>query len=97
MTTLTIIVTEVVVASQNEWTVASAKAHLSRVIEQAIHDGPQTITRNGRSAVVVVSVEEWETRTRRRGNLADFFAESPLRNSGLGMGRSGETPGESGL
>ena len=65
------------------WTVAEAKAKFSEVVEQARTSGPQTITRNGRSAVVVVSAEEWERKTRRHGSLADFFAASPLRDSEL--------------
>jgi prevent-host-death family protein len=76
------------------WTVAKAKAQLSQVIEQALTTGPQTITRNGRDAVVVVSVEEWERKTKRKGSLADFFAESPLRNSGLVIKRDREKPRE---
>ena len=65
------------------WTVAEAKAKFSAVIDQAQAQGPQTITRNGRHAVVVVAAEEWERKTRRSGSLADFFAGSPLRGSGL--------------
>jgi len=70
------------------WTVAEAKAKLSEVIEHAQHHGPQTITRNGRRAVVVVDAEEWERKTKRIGNLAEFFAASPLRGSGLKARRS---------
>jgi prevent-host-death family protein len=70
------------------WTVAEAKAKLSRVIEQAQKRGPQIITRNGRRAAVVVDAEEWERRTRRAGTLADFFAVSPLRGSRLRVRRS---------
>jgi prevent-host-death family protein len=70
------------------WTVAEAKAKLSQVIEQAQTQGPQAITRNGRKAVVVVSAEEWERKTQRVGSLADFFAASPLRGSGLSARRS---------
>jgi prevent-host-death family protein len=76
------------------WTVATAKAHLSEVIEHALQDGPQTITRNGKHAVVVVSLAEWETKTKRKGTLADFFAESPLRNSKLVIERSRDKPRE---
>jgi prevent-host-death family protein len=65
------------------WTVAEAKAKFSEVIDKARVSGPQTITKNGRTAVVVVSAEEWVRKTRRPGNLAEFFAESPLRGSGL--------------
>jgi len=74
------------------WTVAKAKAQLSQVIEQALTGGPQAITRNGRDAVVVVSMDEWERKTKRKGSLADFFAESPLRNSGLVIKRDRERP-----
>ncbi|WP_198683569.1 type II toxin-antitoxin system Phd/YefM family antitoxin [Peristeroidobacter agariperforans] len=69
------------------WTVAEAKAKLSEVIEHAQKEGPQVITRNGRRAVVVVDAAEWERRTKRSGNLAEFFAASPLRSSGLKVRR----------
>lgn len=74
------------------WTVAEAKARLSEVIERAQSGGPQTITKNGRTAVVVVAAEEWERKTRRTGNLAEFFAASPLRQSGLKIKRSKYRP-----
>jgi prevent-host-death family protein len=69
--------------ARSKWTVAEAKAKLSEVIDRAEADGPQTITRGGRETVVVVGVEEWKRKTRRRGNLAEFFAASPLRGAGL--------------
>ena len=65
------------------WTVATAKAKLSEVIARAQAEGPQIISHRGRNAVVVVSAEEWERKTKRKGNLADFFAASPLRDPGL--------------
>jgi len=69
------------------WTVATAKARLSEVIDRAASEGPQTITRRGRNAAVVVSAEEWERKTKRRGNLVEFFAKSPLRGSGVRIER----------
>src|SRR5229473_4431357 len=65
------------------WSVAEAKAKFSEVIERAMSLGPQTITRKGRTAAVVVGAEEWQRKTKRVGNLAEFFAASPLRGSGL--------------
>ena len=73
-------------ASQN-WTVAQAKAKFSEVIDRALSDGPQTVTRNGRNAVVIVDAEEWQKKTKRVGTLADFFARSPLREGGLKLPR----------
>ncbi len=69
------------------WTVAQAKAKFSEVIDKARSLGPQTITRNGRKAAVVVAADEWERKARRQGSLADFFASSPLRRSGLKIDR----------
>jgi prevent-host-death family protein len=74
------------------WTVAEAKAKFSELIERARSRGPQTITRNGRSAAVLVSAEEWERKTKRSGNLAEFLAASPLRASGLVIDRSKDKP-----
>ena len=69
------------------WTVAEAKAKFSEMIERAMSEGPQTITRKGRTAAVVVGAEEWQRKTMRVGNLAEFFAASPLRRSGLKLRR----------
>jgi prevent-host-death family protein len=74
------------------WTVAEAKAKFSEVIERAKSGGPQTITRNGRLAVVIVAAEEWERKTKRAGNLAEFFAASPLRGSGIKIKRVKDRP-----
>ncbi len=79
-----------IMTSMTTWTVAEAKAKLSEVIERARSQGPQTVTRNGRTAVVVVAAEEWERKTKRAGNLAEFFAASPLKGSGLKLQRSRE-------
>ena len=63
------------------WTIAEAKARFGELIDRANRNGPQTITRNGRTAAVLVSAEQWENMSERRGNLAVFFAASPLRDS----------------
>lgn len=73
--------------ASHSWTVAEAKAKFSEVIARAASEGPQTITRHGRTAVVVVDAEEWKRKTKRVGTLADFFANSPLRGSGLKIRR----------
>jgi prevent-host-death family protein len=70
------------------WTVADATARLSEIIETARREGPQTITKNGRSTAVVVSVEEWERKTTRSGSLAEFLLKSPLRGADLDIERS---------
>ncbi|MHA6688041.1 type II toxin-antitoxin system Phd/YefM family antitoxin [Mesorhizobium sp. A556] len=74
-----------------KWTVARAKAQFSEVIERA-QSVPQTITRNGKPSVVVVSAEEWQRKTARKGTLAEFLMESPLRGTGLDLERQRDEP-----
>lgn len=76
------------------WSLAEAKTHLSEIIRRAEERGPQTVTRHGRKAAVIVAAEQWERRRKRKVNLADFFARSPLRGSGLKIERVKDRPGE---
>lgn len=71
----------------HSWTVAEAKAKFSEVIDRARSAGPQTITRHGRTTAVVVAAEQWARGKTRKGNLAEFFASSPLRRSRLKIER----------
>ena len=74
--------------STHAWTVAEAKAKFSEVLDRAKSEGPQAISRRGRKTAIVVAAEEWDRKTKRRGNLAEFFAASPLRGSRLKIKRT---------
>ena len=76
------------------WQLKDARANFSTLVDRAFSDGPQIVTRNGKKAVVVVSVEEWMRRERRRGDLVDFFANSPLREEGIDIERQRDFPRE---
>lgn len=73
--------------STHTWTVAEAKAKFSELLDKANSEGPQKITKHGRTTAVVVAAEEWERKAERQGNLAEFLASSPLRGSGLKIRR----------
>lgn len=88
LTLMTIFVQWGMSEDNETWTVAEAKARFSELLEHAQRDGPQTITKHGRTTAVVVSADEWRRKTERVGNLSEFFAASPLRNSGLATKRS---------
>jgi prevent-host-death family protein len=78
-----------------KWAVAEAKAKFSEVIETAQSNGPQEITKNGRPVAVVISMEEWKVEfgsSKPRGSLADFLRNSPLRGSGIRIGRVNLNP-----
>jgi prevent-host-death family protein len=73
------------------WSVAGAKANFSEVVARAQSE-PQTITRNGVPTAVVVSVEEWQRKSSRKGNLAEFLLNSPLRNADIDLERVRDEP-----
>jgi prevent-host-death family protein len=78
--------------SMTSWKVADAKARFSELIERALREGAQEITRHGRRMVVVVSATEWDRRTHRKGSLVEFLDRSPLKGSGLEVERLQEPP-----
>jgi len=69
------------------WAVAEAKAKFSEVVEQALSEGPQEITRNGKQAVTVIATKELERLRQPKQSLAEFLLNSPLRGSGLTIRR----------
>ena len=73
--------------STHTWTVAEAKARFSEVIDRAKAEGPQKITKHGRTTAIIVSADQWERKSERKGNLAEFLAASPLRGSGVKLKR----------
>lgn len=81
-------------ASKTSWSVASAKARFSELIDKAKSEGPQTVTRNGKPAAVLVSVEEWEKKTAPRGSLLEFLQNSPLRGVDLDLRRLSDQPSD---
>ncbi|BCH20535.1 antitoxin [Mesorhizobium sp. L-8-10] len=73
------------------WTLARAKAKLSEVVDRAQAE-PQLITRNGKPSAVIVSAEEWARKTTRKGSLADFLLNSPLRGTDIEIDRHHDAP-----
>jgi len=59
------------------WQVQEAKTKLSEVIDRAISEGPQTITRHGKARAVVVSIDEYEALAKKRRNFVDFLLDGP--------------------
>ena len=79
------------------WQLQAAKARLSEVFRLARAIGPQLITRRGKEAVVVLSVEQFDQLVAREpqpSSLVQFFAESPLAGLRLNLERSKDEGGQ---
>jgi prevent-host-death family protein len=75
------------VMSMEHWQLQDAKNRFSEVINKALRDGPQVVTRRGKKTVVIMSVEQYQSLIKPKMNIVDFFQESPLRSEGLDLTR----------
>ena len=75
------------------WQLQEAKNKLSRVVQDAQSNGPQTITLRGKEAAVVISIQEYRRLTGHTGSLVDFLRRSPWADEDLDLDleRSRET------
>jgi prevent-host-death family protein len=72
-----------------KWQLQEAKNRLSELVRRAADEGPQVITLRGDDAVVVVGAQEYrELTARSKGDLVDFFRNSPLAKVKLDLSRS---------
>ncbi len=73
------------------WQLQEAKNRLSEVVDKALHQGPQVITRRGAETAVVLSINEYRKMRRRETDLVDFFQASPLAGVELDLERPRDT------
>lgn len=69
------------------WQIQKAKNHFNELIDHAIHQGAQQITRNGKKVVVVVSNQEFEQTKNSQNQLIDTLLNAP-RGEELDLHRS---------
>ncbi len=79
------------------WQLQDAKNRFSQLVDEALQHGPQTITRHGKKAVIVISFEDYRKSTGQAGNIVAFLQKSPLQGSGLDLERDKDLGRESSL
>jgi prevent-host-death family protein len=72
------------------WQVQNAKQKFSEVVDRAVSEGPQVVTRHGREVVVVVSVEEYRRLRGPKKDFKQFLTEGPPYFDDLELERSTE-------
>ncbi|MGD0610835.1 MAG: type II toxin-antitoxin system Phd/YefM family antitoxin [Anaerolineales bacterium] len=77
---------------KNTWQLQEAKSKFSKVVDRALAQGVQIVTRRGKKAVVVMPFDEYERLTHRTGSLAQFLMASPLSGSDLTIERDKSLP-----
>jgi prevent-host-death family protein len=59
------------------WQVQTAKQRFDELVERAVTEGPQIVTKHGRETVVVVEIEEYRRLTAPRLNFKEFLMSMP--------------------
>lgn len=77
---------------KNIWQLQEAKSKFSELVDHALANGVQIVTRRGKKAVAVLPFEEYERLTRRHESLSQFLLSSPLAGSELSIERDPSLP-----
>jgi prevent-host-death family protein len=60
-----------------EWQLQQAKARFSELVQKAIDEGPQIVTRRGKPSVVVLALQEYERLRQRKPSLKEVLMSGP--------------------
>jgi prevent-host-death family protein len=60
-----------------DWQLQTAKQKFSELVDRALTEGPQVVTRRGREVVVVVSVDEYRRLRGPKKDFKQFLTEGP--------------------
>ncbi len=60
------------------WHLQDAKNNFSKLVQQAIKEGPQTVTLRGERAAVVLSAKEYDRLTGGKPSLAQYILNGPV-------------------
>lgn len=77
-----------------KWKLQDAKNHFSEVVECAMNEGPQEVTKRGEHAVVILSFAMYQDLIKPKKDLVSFFRDSPLCGVDLDLERQKDTPRE---
>lgn len=72
---------------QQVWQVQEAKNRFSQMLDDALADGPQIITRRGVEVAIVLSYTDYKRLTAPAQKLSAFFSQSPLAQMELDLSR----------
>jgi antitoxin Phd len=77
---------------ENHWQLQDAKNKFSNLVEQAQHKCPQIVTKHGKEAVVIISIDEYKKLVKPKNNIVKFFQKSPLAKSDIELERNTDFP-----
>jgi len=74
------------------WKLQDAKARFSQVVNNALKNGPQFVTRRGQKTVVIVSVDEYEKLVSKKPTFKEFLLNCPKIDNDFEFERQKDYP-----
>lgn len=78
--------------AQSVWQVQEAKNKFSEMLDAALEQGPQIITRHGEKTAIVLSYAQYRKMKLGQMRLSEFFRKSPLVAAELDLKRDKSLP-----
>ena len=69
------------------WQLQDAKNKFSELVDTALAHGPQTVTKRGQEAVVVISVKDYKKLSKSKSPIIDVFRKAAPFLDGLDLSR----------
>ncbi len=79
---------------QTQWKLQDAKAKFSQVIDNAIDIGPQFVTRRGKEAVVIISINDYQNMIANKPSFNQFLLNCPKLDDDFEFERQKDYPRE---
>lgn len=73
-----------------EWQLQDAKARFSELVQRAVDEGPQIVTRRGRDIAVILSIEGYRRLVQGQIDFKEFLTLAPLEGVDLERRRDSE-------
>ena len=74
------------------WKLQDAKSQFSKLVEEALNDGPQYVTRRGVATVGIVSVHDYEALTSNKPSFKEFLLNCPKMDELIDLERHKDYP-----
>lgn len=72
---------------EKQWQLQEAKNKFSEVVDKAINEGAQVITKRGVEVAIILSYTEYRQMIASKKKISEFFRESPLVEEDLDFSR----------
>jgi antitoxin Phd len=78
--------------AENIWQLQEAKNRFSELVNKALIEGPQVVTRRGEEVVVILSRNDYQKIREAQPGLIEYFRASPLVGVDLDLDRDRSLP-----